>query len=207
MLQKIYNVFRMEMNAASFGGYFLQALPIALVVGIVYAVVRTMRLKRRGKQLDWKAELLRWLFVCYLTGLCSLVILPANFWLHVYDGIFYGWWEQLGPIFQLGEVNLTPAIVRYFGGAYALGSWVKRMLIGNIVMLIPFGLFLCLLSNKFRGKRAVASAVIIPFAIELLQHIFGRSFDVDDIICNFLGMMLGFLLGLGIKRANKSGRT
>ncbi len=206
-MQKFYNVFRMEMSAGSILGYFLQAIPVALIVGIAYAVVRVVWLKRQRIQIDWKSEVVRWLFACYLTGLCSLVVLPANFWLYIYDGIFYGWWDQLGSVFQLGEFNFIPAIVRYFNGTITLGSWVKQMLVGNIAMLVPFGLFSMVISEKCTGKKAFAIAVIMPIIMEMLQLIFGRSFDIDDIICNFLGIVLGFLIALGIKKTgmlNKS---
>ncbi len=200
MLQKCYNVFKMEMSSGSILGYFLQALPVALIVGLVYAVARTIWLKRQRVQINWKSEAVRWLFACYLTGLCSLIVLPANFWLYIYDGVFYGWWDQLGSVFQLGECNFVPAIVGCFNGTIALGSWVKQMLVGNIAMLVPFGFFSAFIFERFRGKVAFAIAVIVPIIMETLQLIFGRNFDVDDIICNFLGIVLGFLMALGVKK-------
>ncbi len=207
MFRSAYEILRMEMNTGSILGYFFQALPAALLVGIVYAGVRTIRRRRRGGRTDWGLEIMRWLFACYLTGLCSLVILPANFWLHVYDGLFYGWWDQLGPIFQCGEVNLVPALVRCFNGTLTLGSWVKQMLAGNVAMLIPFGFFLSFLAKRCRGKRAFASAVVVPIVMETLQLIFGRSFDVDDLICNFLGIIIGLLIAAGIQKIGGSTRS
>ena len=197
---QVYNLFRMEMSSGSILGYFLQALPAAIFAGIVYAALRIGFIKKRGRRINWPAEAMEWLFACYLTGLCSLVILPANFWLSVYDGIFFGWWDQIGPIFQMGEINLVPTIVEYFAGTVTLGSWVKQMLIGNIAMLVPFGFFLPFLTKRFRGKAAVAAAVAVPVILEAVQFIFGRSFDVDDIICNFVGIILGAFLAKGVKK-------
>lgn len=189
----------MEMNSGSILGYFLQALPVALLAGVVYAVLRIGYVKRRNF-LNWPTEVMGWLFTCYLTGLCSLVILPANFWLSVYDGIFFGWWDQIWPIFHLGEINLVPTILKYLDGTLTLGNWVKQMLIGNIAMLIPFGFFLPFLCQKFRWKIAFAIAIIVPVIIETLQFIFGRCFDVDDIICNFAGIIFGIFLAWGGKK-------
>lgn len=45
MLLEIYNSFRMEMNSGTIWGYFLQAVPITIVVGIVYTVFRLGFLK------------------------------------------------------------------------------------------------------------------------------------------------------------------
>ena len=78
MFIEIYNFFRMEMNSGSILGYFLEAVPITIVVGIVYLILRLVFLKREKRSVIWVSETMRLLFVCYLTGLCSLVILPAK---------------------------------------------------------------------------------------------------------------------------------
>ena len=40
MLLNIYNYFRREMNSGTILGYFLQALPIACIVGIAFFAIR-----------------------------------------------------------------------------------------------------------------------------------------------------------------------
>ena len=192
---------RMEMGSGTTFGYFLQAVPVTVVVGIVYTILRLVFLKRKGRRIAWLPEVMRLLFVCYLTGLCSLIILPQSFWLHFFDGIFLGWWEEMGEFFRLGEVILIPTAVEYLRGEYTLGSWVKEMLVGNIVMFIPFGFFLPFITEKLNRKNAFAIAAIVPLTAEVLQLIVGRSFDIDDLICNFLGIIIGFLIACGIKKA------
>lgn len=204
-MRGLYNLFRMEMNSGTILGYFLQAVPITILVGVVYIVWRLVFLKRERRRVPWFPELMRLLFVCYLTGLCSLVILPANFWLHVFDGVFFGWWENLGGFFRLGEVNLVPSLVRCLSGELILGSWVKEMLVGNVAMFLPFGFFLPLSTERLSGKRALVAAALVPVAVELLQLTVGRSFDVDDLICNFLGIAIGYGIGAAAKRTIFSG--
>lgn len=203
MLLEIYNSFRMEMNSGTILGYFLQAVPITIVVGIVYAVFRLGFLKRGNRHIEWLPEVMRLLFVCYLTGLCSLVILPVDFWRDVFDGIFFGWWEEMGPFFRLGEISLTPTFVKCLSGEYSLGSWVKEMIVGNVVMFIPFGFFLPFVTEKLNRKNIFATAIAVPIVIELFQLILGRSFDIDDLICNFLGIVIGSLIASGIRRILK----
>ena len=200
MFIKIYNFFRMEMNSGSILGYFLQAVPITIVVGIVYLILRLVFLKRKNRRIVWLSEIMRLLFVCYLTGLCSLVILPANFWLHVYDGIFFGWWEYIGTFFKFGEINLIPTIVKCLSGDYSLGSWVKEMLVGNIIMFIPFGFFLPFVVEKLNRKKALIISLVVPLVVESLQLFVSRSFDIDDLICNFLGIIIGFIIAGMIKK-------
>lgn len=144
----MYSKLRMIMGSDSIVGYFLQALPIACIAGIVYLVLRLCRTKKSGAKINWPTELLRLVFVCYLTGLVSLIILPANFWLYVYDGIIFGWWDELGPVFQIGDVDLVPSVIGWLSGELSIGSWVKKMLIGNIAMFIPMGF-----SPRHKGKR------------------------------------------------------
>ena len=189
------NRLRSIMNSGSVLGYFLQAVPIVCVVGILYGIVRA-RAAKRGKG-EW--GIMKLLFACYLAGLISLVVLPANFWLRFFDGVFFGWWEEMLPIFRFGGFHLTPSLLKVLSGELVLGSWVKTMLVGNVVMFLPFGFFLPFVTEKFNGKNIFAIAAAVPVAVELLQTVFDRSFDVDDLICNFIGIVAGFFIGFAIK--------
>lgn len=197
----MFGKLRMIMNSGSVMGYFLQALPVALLAGAVYLLVRICHLKGKKERVRWGMELLRVLFVCYLTGLVSLVILPANFWLRFYDGLFFGWWDQVGPLFRLGDVNLVPSVVRYLRGELSLGSWVKTMLVGNVAMFVPLGFFLPLVTGIKTPCKAVIAAIAAPLCCEILQLLFGRSFDVDDLICNFVGIVIGAAIGSVVLKA------
>ena len=37
-------------------------------------------------------------------------------------------------------------------------------------------------------------AILIPLAIEVIQLVVGRSFDIDDLIMNFLGIVIGYYI-------------
>lgn len=204
MFFEIYHFFRMEMNSGSILGYFLQAVPITFVVGIVYLILRLGFLKRKARHIVWFSEIMRLLFVCYLTGLCSLVVLPANFWLSVFDAIFFGWWEDMGTFFRLGEINLIPTIVMCFSGDYSLGSWVKQMIVGNVIMFMPLGFFLPFVTERLNRRNLLIVSLIVPVVVESLQLFVGRSFDIDDLICNFLGIIIGFLAAGLIKKGSAS---
>lgn len=132
---------RFQMNDASVWAYFLQTLPISLIAGIIYAVVRFVKRKRKDCPIRLLDETIKLLFVCYLTGLISLVVLPANFWLHIYDGIFLGWWNEMPPIFSFGGFNLVPTIIKTLSGEIVIGSWIKTMLIGNVAMFYHWDSF------------------------------------------------------------------
>ena len=99
---------------------------------------------------------------------------------------------------------MTPTFVKCLSGEYSLGSWVKEMIVGNVVMFIPFGFFLPFVTGKLNRKNIFATAVAVPIVVELFQLILGRSFDIDDWICNFLGIIIGFFIAVGIKAIRRT---
>lgn len=199
----MYNKIRMIMNSGTVLAYFLQAVPIACAVGVVFIVARILFLKAKNRKIIFAEETIKTLFACYVTGLLSLVVLPVNFWLKVYDGIFFGWWGELGSFFSLGEFNLVPAIVKIMKGELMLGSWVKEMLVGNILMFVPFGFFLPFITKKASPKNIFLTSAAVPLAVEVFQLVLGRSFDVDDLICNFVGIMGGYFVAFALKSIRK----
>ena len=68
------------------------------------------------------------------------------------------------------------------------------MMLGNVLMLVPFGLLVPLLWDRLRGWRVLPVGLGFILMIELLQPLTGRSFDIDDILLNFLGVAIGALL-------------
>ena len=199
----MYNKIRMLMNSGDVLAYFLQALPIACVVGVIYIIARIVFLKYKCRKVAFAEEITKTLFACYITGLISLVVLPANFWLKVYDGIFFGWWVELGSFFSFGEFNLVPSIVKIFSGELMLGSWVKEMLVGNVLMFVPVGFFLPFITRKIIPKNIFCVAIVVPLVVEVFQLVLGRSFDVDDLICNFVGIVVGYFIAFTLKLMRK----
>lgn len=73
--------------------------------------------------------------------------------------------------------------------------WFKN-LFGNIVLFIPIGIFLPLLNKKYRRAFALTAASILLIAIVELAQMVTKvgSFDIDDIILNTCGALLGLLM-------------
>lgn len=70
-----------------------------------------------------------------------------------------------------------------------------KNLTGNIIGFVPFGFILPLLSSKFHSfKKVTVASFCLSLTFELLQLIFRfGSFDVDDLILNTLGGMIGYI--------------
>ena len=68
---------------------------------------------------------------------------------------------------------------------------------GNIMAFVLFGL---IISSYIKPKTIVPPLIIsllVSITVEFVQLNIGRSFDVDDIILNVLGGLIGFLLYIG----------
>ena len=72
----------------------------------------------------------------------------------------------------------------------------------NVIMLLPLGIFLPLVyGKKIDWKVGLLIGFCISFSIELMQLVLCRGmFDVDDIIHNSLGFLIGILISNRILR-------
>ncbi len=67
---------------------------------------------------------------------------------------------------------------------------------GNILIGVPFGLLLPMITPRARGLlRVVLTTAFVVLVLELAQHFFvrGRSFDVDDLILAAVGAVVGYV--------------
>ena len=123
-------------------GQFFQVVPITCLAAAVYTVIRYRQVKKQEQRICWGKEAVRLLFVCYLTGLINLVLVPNNFWTAIWFYLFNGYsGTTVGSLFTL-EWNLVPTVYRMLTGEYTTGSWGITMLIGNALMFVPMGVLL-----------------------------------------------------------------
>ena len=85
-------------------------------------------------------------------------------------------------------------ILRYDVGT----SGFYKQVIGNILLFIPFGYFVSAYC-KIKGLGTITIVTLLSsLVIEIVQRYIGRSFDVDDIILNVVGGIIGFLLYISL---------
>lgn len=97
-----------------------------------------------------------------------------------------------GP--QEGPANLLPfkTILPYLLGEKGLLIAVIN-LVGNIVLLVPVGFLVPFVYRNMTWKKTLALAVAAGFAIEGMQALLRVGiFDIDDVILNGLGVMVGY---------------
>lgn len=95
--------------------------------------------------------------------------------------------------------NLTPfkEIRRFIVYRHVVGIQSFFLnIVGNIVGFMPFGFFLPVISRRSRHwYNTVLLSYLFSLSIETIQLVFKvGSFDVDDMILNTLGGMLGYIL-------------
>lgn len=65
---------------------------------------------------------------------------------------------------------------------------------GNVLGFVPFGFFIPVVSRRGRSEKCGSYGIGFSLCIELTQLIFKiGSFDVDDILLNTTGSILGYL--------------
>ena len=103
------------------------------------------------------------------------------------------------------RINLIP-FANLFD--YAISGEAMLNVIGNTAMFIPLGIvWPCVYKELNTPVKAIAAGAGFSLLIEILQlPFYDRVSDVDDLILNSLGFILGYLIYLlarAIKRATK----
>ncbi|MFG3345788.1 VanZ family protein [Streptomyces sp. NPDC048018] len=97
----------------------------------------------------------------------------------------------------LTHSNLTPGrSIQAYLQQPAFVETVKQ-LGGNVALGVPFGLLLPLLSRRTRGFVRVALVTVCTMLlVELVQGalVTGRAFDIDDVLLNTTGALIGYVL-------------
>lgn len=126
----------------------------------------------------------RVLFGIYLMGLCYFLFFAENCGREL---------EQ-----EYYRYNLIPfkEIERFWKHRDILGIHSFYNLAGNILGFMPAGFFIPILWKKRKSFLFTLCVTFeMSFVVEILQLIFRvGSFDVDDLILNTLGGILGYLL-------------
>lgn len=137
------------------------------------------------------------LFVFYMYALLRIILFKFRW----RDMTFL--WHQLqrnfgnsdNLIYQLQRGNFIP-LKTIFINIQSLSGWHDLSnFVGNIGAFIPFGMFLVLLS-KNKGMSFIgilARSMGLSLCLECLQVVFSLGiFDVDDLILNTSGGLLGY---------------
>lgn len=180
-------------------GDVFRILPFSFGAGILFFAIRWLYLKSRSKPRSLWKEIFRAAFVLYCAEVLGLVWVPDGFWKELWFYIVNGWSDwNISPMFG-GNYELSRLyIYRCFFGDLRYMRSERLMIIANVVMLIPFGFFLPLLWKRLKWWQVDLMALGTVLIIEIVQPVFGRSGDIDDVIANTAGAVIGCVLGKAV---------
>jgi glycopeptide antibiotics resistance protein len=180
-----------------------------ILIGLLLAIPLVLWMGRRSHVGGWSL-LVRLAFAVYVVVLIGLLFTPMPLppWIPLTEaGLNTGYRPWPFP-----WVNIVP--FETIGGAlrYGLDWQPGRVLVGNVLAFVPFGVFLPLI---WPGRRSLIAVVTAGLAISLVAETMQlalsvamgspyRVADVDDVIINVLGVALGYglyrLIGLIVPR-------
>ena len=145
--------------------------PILVICSIIFVSMRIVYLVKSDKKIYIHKELLTYLFGIYIMCLFTVV---------TYQDV-----ESYGN-------NFTPFKEMF---RYTLGSnlFIKNV-IGNMVMFMPYGFFTGYFLKINKVSVVLLLCMLVSTSIEVIQGYIGRVFDIDDIILNVIGSIIGFLI-------------
>lgn len=169
---------------------FLKPTLIAIGAGLPFWILyRAVVVQRRAKPFSFPEE--AWLLMIYMysVGIAMITLAPFPFTRYHTPGT---------------GINLEPYVhtAKWFMAAFSphkrfLGGAVSLNVFGNILLFIPLGGFLAVRYRSF--LKVFLLALFLSVLIEFLQFTEGRfgvyrSVDIDDVILNTFGGVLGFIL-------------
>lgn len=160
--------------------YVIKVFPyMAIISAIIYIPFYGYVNRCYGKQ-TFSYHLAKYALIGYLLSLIYLTLL----W--YYPNITFH------PDYYF--LNLRPFVWVY--EVYDMGPKKMMMqLLLNIGMFVPFGFLLPIAVKRMRRLHKTSAVVLtITLIIEITQYFMGRSADIDDIIMNFVGGLIGYSL-------------
>ncbi len=150
-----------------FGG----AWPMIVIFTVILSSIRIAFLISKKEKFVIYKEFTYLLFVIYLLSLFYIVTFQDN---------NYGY-SNFIPFKEIFRYNINSKL--FF-----------RNIIGNILLFMPFGLFTAAYLDSNKIYPIFILTFISSLSVEIVQKIIGRVFDIDDIILNVLGGVIGALI-------------
>lgn len=146
--------------------------PMLIICVVILSSLRLSYLLKNKEQFIIHKEILTLFFIVYILCLFQVVTFQ--------------------DINTFGTNNFIPfkEISRYTIGSRL---FIKNI-IGNMIMFVPYGFFTGVYVKKSNWKSSFLLVFIASIAIESTQLAIGRVFDVDDILLNMVGGMIGYFV-------------
>lgn len=167
--------------------FIIHTLPVTAIIFLCIVICRHIWLKKVKKsyKITKSREAAFLLFMAYMSAVTAATVISTNF-VHGLTGRF-SFFENLNliPFRQFYEVYSASG---EFGKSFFVAN-----IFGNIGLFVPVGFFISLLWNMKIGKTLLYGC-LISCCIEIFQLPLIRVTDIDDVILNTAGAILGCLM-------------
>ena len=146
-------------------------IPFTIYILEIYLSIRSLYLIKNKIKIDIFKEIIIILFIIYIIILFYIISKP----IYTYNII------NLKPFKEILRYNINNKL------------FIKNV-IGNILLFIPFSLFITYYLNIKKLYINLILSFILSLTIELIQIYIGRVFDIDDIILNLISSIIGYYI-------------
>ena len=154
------------------GNVFSFSLPMVIISVVVAVTLRITDIIKNKKEFCLYKELISLSFIIYILCLFQVVTFQDNN--------------------NISSNNLIP-FREMFRYDFGTRLFLKNVL-GNIIMFLPYGFFISYFLKEKKIWPILALTAVTSLTIETTQLMIGRVFDIDDIILNIIGGILGHYL-------------
>lgn len=156
--------------------YVRLAVIFIVIISLCYLPV-LLALKKKGKSVIRQISYIGLFCAVFLIVFATILFVPIT--LHPERYIL-----NLKPFGWIGTVDSVQQFI------------VEKL--PNVILFIPLGFFLpVVFRSQRRLWRTAAVSFGMTFSVEFIQYFIGRSADIDDVLTNLLGAVLGYLLFAG----------
>lgn len=167
----------------------LEASIFHLISGLLYLIFLVYYIIKRKFSLQRHIVII--LFLVYLNAVIAITLFPIPFdKRYIEDSIKYGFGTNFNFVPFIFIYDLKNNFARNFVPVF-----------GNIALMMPLGYLIPLIFKRINNlTKVILAGLISAFSIEtsqfLISFILGfkyRSVDIDDLILNTIGMLIGYL--------------
>lgn len=170
-------------------GFFIQLILVIAISIPLFYIARRLYLRKKNIAPPPGREIALCLFVAFTLGLVSLLLRPV--------GGFTSFSAMLAEVtfrLQAGyKINLRPfATIGDFIHTGLTAHYLINIT-ANLTMFMPIGFCLPLFWKRWQSTaKMIGVGLAFPVLIEFTQLFIGRAVDIDDVLVNFLGILLGY---------------
>ena len=158
-----------------FTDIFLQLVhsvwPMIFIFTIIIVSIRLVYIFNNKENFVLHKELLMLCFIIYILLLYYIVTFQDN---------------------NYGTNNFVPfrEIFRYDVNSRLF----LKNVIGNVILFVPFGIFVTYYVKNDKVYQTLFLSILVSCSIEFAQSVIGRTADIDDVILNTIGGIIGYII-------------